>query len=74
MTCSSPLTRCESATQLGKWTKLLSATAARSNFSLPIGPHARRDIEPSAPWPHIDQQPDPVECAPCSLALAATAH
>ena len=39
----------------------LTLCGPRRNFSLPIGPHARRDIEPSAPWQHIDQQPDPTE-------------
>ncbi|GAA5842214.1 hypothetical protein JCM11251_000130 [Rhodosporidiobolus azoricus] len=29
------------------------------NFSVPVGPHARTDIVPTAPWPHVDQQPRP---------------
>ncbi|GAA5874066.1 hypothetical protein JCM3774_001597 [Rhodotorula dairenensis] len=39
------------------------------NFSLPIGPHARHDIEPSAPWQHIDQQPDPTDRPPLQHEL-----
>ncbi|GAA5861975.1 hypothetical protein JCM1840_006894 [Sporobolomyces johnsonii] len=39
------------------------------NFNLPIGPHARTDVELTAPWPHIDQQPFPADRPSLQLEL-----
>ncbi|GAA6033237.1 hypothetical protein JCM8097_003010 [Rhodosporidiobolus ruineniae] len=40
-------------------TKELLVSFDAINLSVPVGPHARTDIEPAKPWPHIDQQPEP---------------
>ncbi|GAA5869113.1 hypothetical protein JCM8547_008700 [Rhodosporidiobolus lusitaniae] len=40
------------------------------NFSVPVGPHARTDIEPTKPWPHIDQQPAPEDRPALQFELA----
>ncbi|GAA5920176.1 hypothetical protein JCM6882_005455 [Rhodosporidiobolus microsporus] len=39
------------------------------NLSLPIGPHARADLEPTPPWPHIDQEPYPKDRPSLQLEL-----
>ncbi|ORX35381.1 hypothetical protein BD324DRAFT_632596 [Kockovaella imperatae] len=36
----------------------LVASFDACNISLPLGPQARKDIEPTKPWPHIDQSPE----------------
>ncbi|GAA6010569.1 hypothetical protein JCM10207_007743 [Rhodosporidiobolus poonsookiae] len=39
------------------------------NLSLPIGPHARADLEPTPRWPHIDQEPYPKDRPSLQLEL-----
>ncbi|GAA5821777.1 hypothetical protein JCM11251_001020 [Rhodosporidiobolus azoricus] len=51
-------------------TKELLVSFDAVNFSLPVGPHARNDIEPSKPWPHIDQQPTPTDRPHLQFELA----
>ncbi|GAA5904999.1 hypothetical protein JCM8208_007656 [Rhodotorula glutinis] len=40
------------------------------NFSLPVGPHGRTDLQPAAPWPHMDQQPAPTDRPALQFELA----
>ncbi|BGP50830.1 hypothetical protein JCM10450v2_006756 [Rhodotorula kratochvilovae] len=51
-------------------TKELLVSFDAINFSLPVGPHARQDIQPASPWPHIDQQPEPTDRPPLQFELA----
>ncbi|GAA5900921.1 hypothetical protein JCM6882_005979 [Rhodosporidiobolus microsporus] len=51
-------------------TKELIVSFDAINFSLPVGPHARTDVEPTKPWPHIDQQPTPADRPPLQFELA----
>ncbi|GAA5972513.1 hypothetical protein JCM11641_001878 [Rhodosporidiobolus odoratus] len=51
-------------------TKELLVSFDAINFSPPVGPHGRTDIEPAKPWPHIDQQPTPADRPALQFELA----
>ncbi|GAA6023650.1 hypothetical protein JCM10207_005098 [Rhodosporidiobolus poonsookiae] len=51
-------------------TKELIVSFDAINFCLPVGPHARTDLEPTKPWPHIDQQPTPSDRPALQFELA----
>ncbi|GAA6031394.1 hypothetical protein JCM8097_005640 [Rhodosporidiobolus ruineniae] len=51
-------------------TKELLVSFDAINLSIPVGPHARTDIEPAKPWPHIDQQPEPEDRPGLQFELA----